>query len=154
LLGWRRDELRALVADAGLRPVEDPSNKDDAYDRVRMRRHLDEAPWLDRVALARSAAALAEAEQALDWAVERLAAERVSGEGDALRLDPSDLPPELLRRLVLRCLRRLNPDVAPRGEQLTALIGTLRQGGTATLGSVLCRGGARFQFAPAPARRD
>ena len=153
LLGWRRQDLRALVEGAGLRPVEDPSNADDAYDRVRMRRHLAEASWLDPAALARSAAALAEAEQALDWATEWLAAERVSGE-EALRLDPSGLPPELLRRLVLICLRRLDPSAAPRGEQVTALIGTLQQGGTATLGRLLCQGGTQFRFAQAPPRRE
>ncbi|HEX4737607.1 MAG TPA: tRNA lysidine(34) synthetase TilS [Allosphingosinicella sp.] len=153
LLGWRRDALRALVEEAGLRPVADPSNEDEAHDRVRMRRHLAEAAWLDPVALARSASALAEAEQALDWVVERLAAERVSGEGDALRLDPSDLPPELLRRLVLLCLRRIQPDAVPRGEQVTVLIATLLEGGTATLGTVLCRGGPHFRFALAPRRR-
>lgn len=152
LLGWRREALRTLVQESGLRPVADPSNEDEAYDRVRMRRHLAEAPWLDPAALARSAAALAEAEQALDWATERLAAERVH-DGEGLQLDPSGLPPELLRRLVLLCLRRLDPDAAPRGEQVTALVRTLGEGGTATLGAVLCRGGDRFRFAPAPPRR-
>jgi tRNA(Ile)-lysidine synthase len=152
LLGWRRETLRVLVEEAGLRPINDPSNEDETYDRVRMRRNLAEAAWLDPVALARSAAALAEAEQALEWATERLAPERVAEQHDALRLDPSGLPPELLRRLVLLCLRRLDPDAAPRGEQVTALIGTLSEGGVATLGAVLCRGGPFFQFAPAPPR--
>jgi tRNA(Ile)-lysidine synthase len=77
----------------------------------------------------------------------------VSGESDTLRLDPSDLPPELLRRLVLLCLRRLDPEAAPRGGQAAALMATLCEGGTATLGTVLCRGGTHFRFSPAPPRR-
>jgi tRNA(Ile)-lysidine synthase len=153
LLGWRRAELAGIVREAGLRPVDDPSNADEAHDRVRMRRHLAEAAWLDPAALARSAGALAEAEAALDWAVARLAAERATEDGDALLLDPAGLPAELLRRLVLLYLRRIDPGATPRGEQVTALIGMLLAGGTATLGGVLCRGGARFRFAPAPARR-
>jgi tRNA(Ile)-lysidine synthase len=153
LLSWRREALRRLVDDAGLAPVEDPSNADEAYDRVRMRRQLAQTPWLDPTALARSAAALAEAEQALDWTVDRLAEERVTEEGDALRLDPAGLPPELLRRLVLLCLRRIDPESAPRGEQVTALIETLAQGGKATLGTILCHGGTSFLFASAPLRR-
>jgi tRNA(Ile)-lysidine synthase len=153
LLGWRREALRQLVAEAGVAPVEDPSNADEAYDRVRMRRRLAETPWLDPAVLARSASALAEAEQALDWTTRRLAAKRVTAEGEELRLDPSDLPPELLRRLVLLCLRRIDPESAPRGEQVTALIATLAGGGTTTLGTILCRGGIAFRFSSAPPRR-
>jgi tRNA(Ile)-lysidine synthase len=153
LLGWRREELRAIVCEAGLRAVEDPSNEDEAHDRVRMRRHLAEAPWLDPLALARSAGALAEAEEALGWAAEALCIERLTEEGEAVLLDPAGLPAELLRRLVLLCLRRIEPQAAPRGDQLAALVATLGQGGTATLGAVLCRGGRRFRFEPAPARR-
>lgn len=153
LLGWRREALRRLVGDAGLAPVEDPSNADEAYDRVRMRRQLAETPWLDPAALARSAAALAEAEQALGWTADRLAEERVTDEGSALRLNPAGLPPELVRRLVLLCLRRIDPESAPRGEQVTTLIETLARGGKATLGTVLCRGGTTFRFAAAPRRR-
>lgn len=149
LLGWRRAELEQIVREAGLRPVEDPSNEDEAHDRVRMRRQIAETPWLDPSALARSAAALAEAEEALDWAATRLFVERVTEEG----LDPSGLPRELLRRLVLLCLRKVEPDAAPRGEQVTMLVETLSGGGTATLGEVLCRGGRRFRFEPAPPRR-
>lgn len=153
LLGWRRDALRTVVEEAGLSPTDDPSNADETYDRVRMRRRLAETAWLDAAPIARSAAALAEAEQALDWTAGTLATERVSAEGSLLRLDPSGLPPELLRRLVLLCLRRVDPASAPRGEQVTALIETLRRGGKMTLGAVLCHGGSAFLFAAAPPRR-
>jgi tRNA(Ile)-lysidine synthase len=153
LLGWRRAELGDIVRGAGIEPADDPSNRDEAHDRVRMRRHLAEAPWLDPPALARSAAALAEAEEALDWIAERLMAERTAPDGAALCLDPAGLPPELLRRLVLLSLRRIAPDAAPRGEQLTALVAALGSGETATLSGVLCRGGKRFRFEPAPPRR-
>jgi tRNA(Ile)-lysidine synthase len=153
LLGWRRTELAQIVRDAGLQPVEDPSNADEVHDRVRMRAQLVQAPWLDPPALGRSAAALGEAEEALEWTVASLMTERVREEGSALLLDPDGLPAELVRRLVLRCLRRIDAGAAPRGEQVTALIETLRQGGTATLGKMLCRGGSRFHFEPAPPRR-
>jgi tRNA(Ile)-lysidine synthase len=153
LLGWRRGALAAIVREAGLQPADDPSNADEAHDRVRMRRRLAGMPWLDPPALARSAAALAEAEQALDWAAERLAAERVAGEGAGVRLDPADLPADLVRRLLLLCLRRLEPDASPRGEQVAALIETLAAGRSGTLGAILCRGGATWRFEPAPRRR-
>jgi tRNA(Ile)-lysidine synthase len=153
LLGWRRDELTGIVHDAGLAPVEDPSNADEAYDRVRIRRRLAEAPWLDPAALSRSAAALAEAEEALEATATRLFAERARREGDALHLDPEGLPRELLRRLVLRALRAAVDRDAPRGEQVTSLIADLEGGGIVTLAGVKCSGGRAWRFAPAPPRR-
>ena len=153
LLDWRRAELEAIVAEAGLEPIIDPSNRDEKFDRARLRRELEGAAWLDRRATARSAQALAEAEEALDWAAERLFADRSRVDGDMLRLDPSELPAELLRRLLLRALRRVDPHAAPRGEELSRLLATLDQGGGATLAGV--KAGAEegiWSFAPAPPR--
>ena len=39
LLGWRRDELAAVVRAAGVEPVADPSNQDERFDRARLRMH-------------------------------------------------------------------------------------------------------------------
>lgn len=58
LLGWRKAELEAVVAAAGLEPARDPSNQDDSFDRARIRKALAEADWLDVDALASSAALL------------------------------------------------------------------------------------------------
>ena len=54
LLGWRRAELAALVAESGTEPVDDPANRDVRYDRSRARRLLADTPWLlpDRLAAA------------------------------------------------------------------------------------------------------
>ncbi|MBV9931891.1 MAG: tRNA lysidine(34) synthetase TilS [Alphaproteobacteria bacterium] len=154
LLAWRRAELAAIVAAAGLTPVDDPSNADPSFDRARIRRRMAEAPWLDVPALARSAAALAQADAALDAAAARLFDERVRQPGGAqVRLDPRGVPDELVRRLVLRCLRAVSPAAAPRGEQVSGLIAALAEGGTATLAGVKCRGGETWHFAPAPPRR-
>ena len=154
LLGWRREELAALVRAAGLEPVDDPSNRDEAYDRVRLRARLAGADWLDLPALARSAAVLAEAEEALEATARRLEAERVEARDGAVVLHPDDVPAELLRRLLLGCLRRVAPDAAPRGAQLTDLAEGLREGRTLTLAGVRCRGGGAWRFDRAPARRQ
>ncbi|HET9639350.1 MAG TPA: tRNA lysidine(34) synthetase TilS [Allosphingosinicella sp.] len=153
LLGWRRSELEAVAAAAGVEPARDPSNSDERFDRVRFRRHLGEAPWLDPAALARSAALLGEAEAALDWTAGPLFAARTEIEEGAVTLRPNGLPPELLRRLVLRCLRQLAPGATPRGEALAAFIARLAEGSTATLCEVKGRGGETWRFEPAPPRR-
>ncbi|MEZ5680404.1 MAG: tRNA lysidine(34) synthetase TilS [Erythrobacter sp.] len=71
VLDWRRKELEAVVEGAGIEPVSDPSNRDDRFDRVRMRKALADSDWLDVPAIARSADLLAHAENSLDWAVSR-----------------------------------------------------------------------------------
>jgi tRNA(Ile)-lysidine synthase len=151
LLGWRRSELAAIVAAAGLEAVDDPSNADPEFDRVRMRTHIAAAEWLDIPALARSAGALAEADDALEATASRLFDERARVDG-VLSFDPSSLPPELQRRLVLRCLRALVPAATPRGEQLTALLAALAKGQVTTLAGVKCSGGAMWRFQLAPPR--
>lgn len=67
LLGWRKAELEALVARAGITPAQDPSNANPAFDRVAMRARLAASDWLDVPALATSAAHLAEAWRAIEW---------------------------------------------------------------------------------------
>ena len=70
LLSWRKAELAAVVAAAGITPAADPSNTNPAFDRARLRAQLAEADWLDPIALATSAAHLAEGWQALEWYAE------------------------------------------------------------------------------------
>jgi len=153
LLGWRRDDLAGIVGAAGLEPVSDPSNGDDRFDRVRLRKRLAQAEWLDPLPLSRSAEALAEAEAALEWTVERLAGERTDRAGEGLAFDPAGLPPELRRRLVIRILAALGAAEAPRGDAVQRLLAILDSGGTATLAGVKCSGGPAWRFTPEPPRR-
>lgn len=148
LLERRKAELEAIVAAAGLAPVRDPSNMDPRYDRTAARALLAATHWLDADRIAQSAAHLAEAEAALDWTTERLAAERIAGDS----LDARDLPPELVRRLMLQLFARFGD--APRGPELARLIATLRKGRAGTLGGVKVSPGERWTFAPAPPRRS
>lgn len=142
LLGWRRSALRAIVDVAGLAPVEDPSNLDERYDRARLRKALAGAPWLDPLAAGRSAAALAQADAALDWAA------------GALDTAPWDtLPDALLRRRLAARIAAVDPAARPDGPALDRLIVTLRRGGSATIGGVLCRGDPHWAFTHAPPRR-
>lgn len=158
LLGWRRATLAQLVRDCGIVPVDDPTNRDDRYDRARLRKALVEADWIDPERAVASARALAEAEDALAWTTRRLVAERVSGGGTVLA--PRDLPPELLRRLVTHCVAAVDPAADPSGPALTRLIARLDAGGPATIREVIVRvqgagtAAESWQFLLAPPRRS
>ena len=88
LLGFRRSELQGLIDGAGVAVADDPSNRDTAYDRVRVRQHLEQSDWIDVDGLARSASLIEES-----WSmVEELATEDVSEHaerrGEAFTYDP------------------------------------------------------------------
>jgi tRNA(Ile)-lysidine synthase len=153
LLGWRRDELGVIVAEAGLEAVADPANDDPRHDRTTARRLLRDTEWLDPARLAATAHHLGEADEALDWALEGLAVSRIAPDGQALTVDPSGIPRELQRRLLLLALVRL--DIRPpRGRDLARAMEALEQGRSATLGGIKLEGGPVWRLAPAPPRRS
>jgi tRNA(Ile)-lysidine synthase len=134
--------------------VLDPSNADPRFDRAALRKRLDGVDWIDAEAAARSAAALAEAEAALIWTVAGLAATHIHPSTDAWVLDRTDLPRELLRRLLIEMLCSADPEIVlPRGEALDRAIAAARAGRQASLGDWLLRGGAVWTLSPAPPRR-
>ena len=153
LLRWRKAELIALVAGAGLTPVDDPSNRDPRHDRVRMREWLRRADWADPERLAASAAWLNEADEALDWALAPLAEARIARDGTAVVIDPSGVPRELQRRLLLAAFAEMGA-ARPRGPELARALDTLRKGGSATLAGLKLEGGARWRLQAAPPRRN
>jgi tRNA(Ile)-lysidine synthase len=156
LLSWRRVELEQICIDAGLAPISDPSNHDERFERVRVRKALGDADWLDAVEVARSAAHLAEADAALEWAASHEWRQGVHERGEVILFRPGEVPPEIVRRIVGRAIRKLatEGDGELRGRELDHLISTLVQAGEATLRGVRCKGGAEWRFTPAPQRRS
>jgi tRNA(Ile)-lysidine synthase len=155
LLAWRRGELRAIVAAAGIAACDDPSNDDERHERVRVRRFLADNPWLDPAALATSAAHLAAADDAVEFAVDA-AWDSVRHDGEALGFVPGTAPPEIRRRIVARAIAALASEgdgEQLRGSELDRLLAQVEGGGSASLRGVLVRGGGEWRFAPAPARR-
>ena len=153
LLGWRKTELEAVVAQSRVDPARDPSNADPRFERARLRAGLAGSPWLDPAALAASAAHLAEADAALEWAATREWGERVSHGAATLIYRP--LAPRAVRlRVIERILAALGDEGTPRGAEIARLHDALSAGGVATLGGV--RGEAKddgWRFTPAPPRR-
>jgi len=157
LLGWRHSELEAVCTAAGIEAARDPSNEDEQFERVRMRKALGEADWLDSAAVAESAGHLAEADGALRWATDLEWQRAVSRAGAQLVYRPSDAPREIRRRIIHRAILALATEGGasePRGRELDRILTTLRNGRRATLRGVLCIGGKEWRFARAPARRS
>lgn len=156
LLGWRHSELEAVCSAAGLEAVRDPSNEDQQFERVRMRKALSEADWLDSAAVAESASHLAEAEGALHWATDLEWQRAVKTTGGQIAYKPSDAPREIRRRIIGRAILALASEgraLDLRGRELDQVLAALRSNRRATLRGVLCTGGTEWRFTRAPARR-
>lgn len=153
LLLWRRSELADVAREAGCPTVQDPSNSDPRFDRAAIRLQLSATDWLDSVSASRSAAALAEAEKALEWAVGGLEAQYVDQTGQEIRLSRIDFPREIQRRLLLRMLARLDPDLSPRGDAIDQALVQLALGKKYTIGGLLVSGGDGWTVKPAQPRR-
>lgn len=156
LLGWRHAELEHVCAESGLTPAADPSNQDEQFERVRIRRALNEADWLDPQALALSAANLGEAEAALRWATGQTWSRSVAESPGVIVFTPGNTPQEIRRRIVMRSVAVLATEGETgdiRGRQLDRVLAALAGGGKATIRGVLCRGGPQWHFTKAPPRR-
>ncbi|WP_133494488.1 tRNA lysidine(34) synthetase TilS [Stakelama pacifica] len=159
LLGWRRAELAAIVAEAGLTPVADPGNHDPKYDRSRIRAMIAASDDLPVPRLAMAAHNLRDAEIALEWASEDAWRNRSTIERhEAVSLDMHDLPHEMRRRLALRAIvylrREAGLDEAWKGTGLERLVAALETGQAGTLAGIAVRPGRRWLFRIAPPRQS
>lgn len=156
LLGWRRTELEQICTDAGLSPAADPSNEDEQFERVRVRKTLASVDWLDAKSVALSADHLAQADAALAWAATQEWDRAVSnGDGEIVYRPAADAPREIRRRIARRAVLHLAHEgngAELRGPELERLMAVLMNGRKATLRGVLCSGGKEWHFTRAPAR--
>lgn len=149
VLDWRRSELAEVVA--GIATVQDPSNANDRFDRVRIRKALASAEWLDVAAIARSAEHLAEADAALDWMAALEWRSCVSKEPMGLRYRPQ-APRAVVLRVLARCVTELGGE-EPRGGAVSRLLEALREGRPASIGELVVRPNAGgWSIAKAPVR--
>ncbi len=136
LLSWRRTDLINLALENDLPFVDDPSNSDNRFDRARLRQAMRSQSILEPAAAARSAAWLAEADEALDWTAERLVTSWPDA-SDITVIRDNDYPPELFRRLVALRLRANSPALSLRGASLDGVITAMREGRRAMVGALL-----------------
>lgn len=152
LLDWRRAELAEILRQAGVAAADDPSNGNDRFDRVRVRKALADADWLDVAAIAQSAAHIAEADAALEWMAALEWRSCVKKEPMGLKYRPQ-APRAVALRVVARIVRELDGD-EPRGGAVARLVDTLVEGRPSSIGNLVVRPNAGgWSFAKAPVRR-
>jgi len=154
LLGEKRADLRRWCEDQQVPFVDDPSNENVRFDRVRTRQALAGCDLIDPTGLNRSLDALQEADAALSWMVDRVGKESLLLKEDCAILSRTDLPAELLRRLILRMIAHLKPEAEnPRGPSLDQALVQLFDGKTVVLADCTVTGGECWTARRAPPRK-
>ena len=151
LLGFRRTELRAIVERSGVAFAQDPSNADERYDRVRIRKALAQADWIDPAALAQSARNLSDAYDALQDYARLLWPQMVEEVAQGYAMTPGPLR-EMNRRVLAQVLERLGGK--PRGGDVARLLMRLEAGAGGNVAGVLATAeGGRWLLRHEPPRR-
>ena len=134
-----RAELRAFLSDHGHGWIDDPSNADPQYERVRLR---DAAPQLDELGLTTKALAdvanhMARSREALDWYTFLAAREMVQLDAGDVLIELRrfrTLPEEIARRLLVQALCWIGGGpYQPRRDAVMDALAAIRAGKTATL---------------------
>ena len=139
LLGQRREELRGLLRVRGGDWIDDPSNEDARFDRVRARRALGSLAeiGIDAEALATVSENMADVRAALDWQVAGVAREAVRQEAGDLLVDLAtiaEVPEEIRRRLLVAALSWVAGGAyAPRRDAVQRMLGQIAAGEGGTL---------------------
>ena len=154
LLGVRRQALRDWLTARGQGWVEDPSNADRRFARVRMREALP-ALGLDVPRLAATAARMQAARAVLEAAAAATAARLLRRQAGDLLIDPALLaePEEIRGRILAHAIGWVGgARVKPRRDDLTRLIARLAAGQGGTLAGALITPGHPIRLTLEPAR--
>ena len=139
LLNARRADLRAHLTRCGVTWVDDPSNEDDSFARVRIRKALAVLTDLgvDSAALADVSRHLADARTALDAQMFAAARAHAHVQCGAVAMDWQalcDLPTETRRRLLTHTITWINgATYAPRSSAVAEVLTALDDAGAATV---------------------
>lgn len=140
LLGVRRDALRAVLQDADVPWIEDPSNTDTRFTRVKVRGAMAALAQIgiDAQALGVVAENMAQARDALIHQTDLAAQAAVNVHHGALAVDVGVLhaqPAEIQRRLWVRAVTWITgARYAPRRDAVAHLMQAVTEGRTITLG--------------------
>ena len=154
MLGTGRAELRDWLRGRGIGWIDDPGNEREEFERIRIRNAIA-ATGLDVAALARAAAHIGEARDALAHYAAHVASGAEAGQGSLAlpRRDFADAPAEIRRRLLVAACRWITgADYPPRRAALLHGLAALASGSRVTLdGAIIDPCGDRIRFAREPA---
>jgi tRNA(Ile)-lysidine synthase len=151
LLRLRRHELAEVVEAARLEPARDPSNDDERYDRVRIRKALEQNDWLDPIAITQSALNLEDADRALGMLMTKEWSEVATVTEKDIRFRPR-WPREITLRMVAFAISGCGG--SPRGQDAARLMERLYRGEGGNVAGVLATvEGDEWVFRPEPPRR-
>ncbi|MEW9919270.1 tRNA lysidine(34) synthetase TilS [Marimonas sp. MJW-29] len=139
LLKTRRETLRAYLRNNHVPWIDDPSNDDDRFDRIKARKALRLLSDLgiDANVLSEVADHLSQARRALDWQTFLAAKQIVEIEAGAIVIDETGLrlqPDEIQRRLIVRAIGWLSgAQPRPRRAAVATVMAALKRGQAGTL---------------------
>ncbi|MBO6777095.1 MAG: tRNA lysidine(34) synthetase TilS [Marinibacterium sp.] len=139
LLNVGRSELRGYLEEKDVGWVEDPSNNDETFDRIKARRALEalEPLGITSRSLNDVARNMAQAREALDWYSFLTARDIVVIDGGDVLIEHRrlrTLPEEIIRRLLIRAVCWINSEeYAPRSASVSNLVACARDRRPATL---------------------
>lgn len=142
LLGFRKTDLIQICNVAAIETINDPSNANDDFDRVKIRQWLEKCEAngleliIDPIMAQKSALHLEDANNAIEYSSAILAKERISQKSDTLVLDIADLPMEYQRRLLTQGLQQIDASIKPRGTSLEKSIKSLNNRNISMVGDI------------------
>lgn len=151
LLMAKRDALRRYLRENDLVWVDDPSNDNVIFDRVRVRHALETLDGLgiSQDAIHQTSLAVGQARDALDYYVQQEAKARVTAQGgDLILSDVRELPLDVQRRLWSKIVQWMGrAEYAPRASSLQHLRSGVTLEGKATAGGcVATKDGTAVRF--------
>ncbi|ADO43238.1 tRNA lysidine(34) synthetase TilS [Ketogulonicigenium vulgare] len=143
-----RKALRDVLRAGAISWVDDPTNDDPHYQRVRLRRLLPQLAeaGIETTDITRAALHLSQVSEALDWALTAAVGDPTTPAGEIVLpvAQYRSLPTAMRYRLLLRALDWIGgPAYPPRGPELTGLDQALFGASRRTLGGCLFTSGAR-----------
>ncbi len=142
LLGFRKSDLIQICKDAHIEYIDDPSNDNDDFDRVKVRQWLKQCathglePIINPMMAQKSAKNLDDANLAINYSSAILAKEHIWEESDTITMDVVDLPMEYQRRLLIQALRQIEADIEPRGKSIEDAINALNNNIISMIGNI------------------
>lgn len=154
LLSASRAELRAYLIDSKTPWLEDPSNQNEAFERIKARKALEalEPLGITVEALSEVADNLLEARKALEWQTFLAARDAIYVDAGAVVVDDHKmrlLPDEIQRRLLVRAMNWISGEHYPaRRRAVLSVLNGLRRGQAGTAEGCQARrvGGAVWIF--------